>query len=90
MTMLALGITGHRMLTETDKILAGVEEALERIRKLFLQLIKLNDLNGAPKHQIQLSVELRSRHYPTPLFHRNLKIFFRFDFGSLINFHVWP
>jgi hypothetical protein len=33
--MVAIGITGHRILTEIEKIQAGVEEALHRVEKAF-------------------------------------------------------
>ncbi len=35
MAIVALGITGHRTLTDMDKIMTGVEIALERIRRVF-------------------------------------------------------
>ena len=35
MAIVALGITGHRYLTEMDKVMAGVESALRRILKTF-------------------------------------------------------
>jgi hypothetical protein len=33
--MVAIGVTGHRILTELDKVNAGVEEALRRIEQAF-------------------------------------------------------
>ena len=33
--MVAIGVTGHRILTELDKINAGVAEALHRIEQAF-------------------------------------------------------
>src|SRR5436190_7862199 len=33
--MVAVGVTGHRILTDLDKINAGVEEALRRIEQVF-------------------------------------------------------
>jgi hypothetical protein len=35
MVIVALGITGHRYLAEMDKVMAGVESALQRILKTF-------------------------------------------------------
>jgi hypothetical protein len=35
MAIITLGITGHRYLAEMDKIMAGVEQAVKRIRKTF-------------------------------------------------------
>ena len=35
MAFIALGITGHRFLADTDKIMAGVERAVRRIRRTY-------------------------------------------------------
>ena len=35
MATVALGVTGHRILAETEKIMAGVERAVRRIRKTY-------------------------------------------------------